>query len=260
MNATLHKKIILKNGLSASVIRNAGFDGFFTPFVNRKQTAENAEQAEKNGLLYWGLHAPFAHVNGLWEGEVAAFAADFTASVDAAAENGIKHLVTHLTFQNAPPPFCERGARVLAELFAYAAARGAVVDVENMEIPQHVLQILHLGGSLCYDSGHAFAYTPDVDWLSSFRPQTLHLHDNFGMSGAQPSCEDDLHLLPFDGDIDWRDVCAKLKAKHFDGDVVLEVKKSRSDRYVSLSDEQFVALAYARATRLSAMLWDEDLS
>ena len=48
-------------------IRDAGFDSFFTGSFDEKQTDFFKENAEKLGLLYESVHAPFHGINCMWE-------------------------------------------------------------------------------------------------------------------------------------------------------------------------------------------------
>ena len=68
----------------------------------------------------------------------------------------------------------------------------------------------HVG--YCWDSGHDHCYPHKTDFLERYghRLMMTHLNDNFGVRdpGGIPSGKDDLHFLPFDGNIDWQ---AELK-------------------------------------------------
>ena len=82
-----------------------------------------------------------------------------------------------------------------------------------------------------------------------------HLHDNFGLrdAGGMPSTHDDLHLLPYDGTIQWDKVLCKLqKAKRQD---ILNFELKTTCRsnvptdllYANLSLEDFIKKAGERA-------------
>ena len=69
-----------------------------------------------------------------------------------------------------------------------------------------------MGIGICWDTGHAhingIKQSEALKYIGS-RLKTLHLNDNFG--------EDDIHLAPFMGTIDWADVMQGLGAIGYDG-------------------------------------------
>ena len=96
----------------------------------------------------------------------------------------------------------------------------------------------------CYDSGHENCKHPNADCLSRYgqRLFAVHLDDNFGDS--------DLHLLPYDGTINWKvlkkkiDNCKKLNCLTIEGD--FKVDHQKSIIYKDLSADDFLALAYQK--------------
>ena len=74
----------------------------------------------------------------------------------------------------------------------------------------------------------------------------VHLHDN--------DKSDDLHLLPFDGTIDWKYVIKKLKECHYNGPVTLELSY-RYD-YLNMSLDDFYKKGYTIGIRLVKMFED----
>ena len=72
----------------------------------------------------------------------------------------------------------------------------------------------------------------------------LHIHDNMKTVG------EDMHLLPFDGAIDYSILMRQLKDCGFDGTLMIETAKAGKPQYESLSDEQFIKLAAERANKL----------
>ena len=84
-----------------------------------------------------------------------------------------------------------------------------------------------------------------------------HFNDNRGVSGADIDWLDDLHLLPFDGIINWTDLASRLNKCGYNGYLTFELNRYSkpgrhdNDKYSLMSDEQYVAEAYARACRLA---------
>ena len=69
----------------------------------------------------------------------------------------------------------------------------------------------------------------------------VHLHDN--------DKSDDLHLLPFDGTIDWNHVIRKLKECNYNGPVTLEICY-RYD-YLNMSLEDFYNKGFKKGEKLA---------
>lgn len=70
----------------------------------------------------------------------------------------------------------------------------------------------------------------------------LHLQDNGGKHNQ--------HQLPFDGDIDWKDVMRKITLTGYQGATTLE---PMNWDYEDLSIQEFLACAYQRVKRLDDM-------
>ena len=87
----------------------------------------------------------------------------------------------------------------------------------------------------CWDSGHArLAFTragmPDAMRALGSRITCTHIHDNY--------YNRDLHVLPFQGDIDWREQMATLKEIGYKGDLSFETV--RTPRTVAKFDPELV--------------------
>ena len=68
----------------------------------------------------------------------------------------------------------------------------------------------------------------------------VHLHDN--------DQSDDLHLLPFDGTLNWNETIRKLKESNYEGPVTLEIHHHRD--YVQMSVEDFYKKGYEIALKI----------
>ncbi|MDE5830687.1 MAG: sugar phosphate isomerase/epimerase, partial [Clostridia bacterium] len=84
---------------------------------------------------------------------------------------------------------------------------------------------------VCFDAGHWHAFFDDKLDFMAFEDRifAVHFHDN--------DKSDDLHLLPFDGTIDWKKVVTNLKRANYKGAVTLE-PTYRYD-YLNLELEEF---------------------
>ena len=103
---------------------------------------------------------------------------------------------------------------------------------------------------LCWDSGHAHCYNREYDLLGLYghRLMATHLNDNFGMRSEDGSISkyDDLHLLPFDGTLDWDAAIKQLEG--FSGPLTFELSIKNYD----MPPADFFNLAYERACRVAS--------
>ena len=153
-------------------------------------------------------------------------------SVISAYALGARYLVVHPVYRDD-----ERGNIDDAEEFIrinkeayepwieHAEKHGIVILSENLQCgacsdPRNIARLVVETDSAyfgwCYDTGHAncFGYSPAV--LSECRtvPLSLHIHDNDG--------NDDSHLIPGDGNIDWDMLVNVLADIGYTGDCVME--------------------------------------
>lgn len=76
----------------------------------------------------------------------------------------------------------------------------------------------------------------------------VHLHDN--------DKSDNLHLLPFDGTIDWKYVISKLKECNYNGPITMELCY-RYD-YLKIPLDEFYKVGYERGLQLLNVVEKED--
>lgn len=76
---------------------------------------------------------------------------------------------------------------------------------------------------ICFDTGHAQVASDAVETLERLAPRVvcMHLHDNDG--------ERDLHLSPFKGIIDWKNLLIELVKAEYKGTFTFECKGDMSD-------------------------------
>jgi Sugar phosphate isomerases/epimerases len=99
--------------------------------------------------------------------------------------------------------------------------------------------------AFCYDSGHANAWSKDVDWLSLYgdRLAAVHLHCNNGI--------EDQHIPPFMGTIDWVKIMERIKGSSYDGSLTLETEYRGKEDIDQLED--FHSKSYQKAADLVAL-------
>jgi sugar phosphate isomerase/epimerase len=85
------------------------------------------------------------------------------------------------------------------------------------------------------------------------------LNDNLGIKDFDGNITylDDLHLLPFDGVVDWNGAAARLNKYNYQGELTFELnRKSKPNRYENdgygkISLLEYVTEAYKRACKVA---------
>lgn len=249
--------------------KKVGFDGFFTGYGNDEQIVNIAAAAKREGMIFQSIHAPFHHVDKLWlEGEEGDSALKEIADcIESAAKAGVEIVVSHvwIGFDRPEKPNA-LGLDRYAKLVRLAADRGVKLAFENTEGEDFLAAIMdtfksekHVG--FCWDTGHEQCYNMSKDMTALYGDRLIatHINDNLGVSSfdGHTFWLDDLHLLPFDGIINWTDLAARLNKCGYNGYLTFELNRYSkpgrhdNDKYSLVSDEQYVAEAYARACRLA---------
>jgi len=115
----------------------------------------------------------------------------------------------------------------------------------------------------CWDSGHDHCYPHTIDFLAAFGDRLImtHLNDNLGLRdpAGVPSGLDDLHFLPYDGNLDWTEALHRLSSTPVQKILNFEFKtRSHSQDpgdliYARLSTEEFLSAAGFRARRIAEL-------
>lgn len=238
----------------------AGFNAFFVPWDETRIPLYRAA-ADRYGLEFRSIHsACLAHRIWIAEGLGEAETKRATGELELASECGVPVLVMHPSAGDVPYAPTPLGLRRFERILARAEELGVTVAFENMSNDGALDVLLRAfpSAGYCYDTGHAFAYSGGKDFLPLYGDRIVHthLHDNLGMTGPAPSSLDDLHLLPFDGKIDWSAVARSLAAARYGGILMSEVKytKHLCEACGNPSIPAFYALVRDRLARLSEMI------
>ena len=84
----------------------------------------------------------------------------------------------------------------------------------------------------------------------------LHLHDNIGMNTKtyRASHDDDLHRIPFDGNIDWKKTLSSIKKTAFGGTLMLECDPGHDmELYGRLSVREYYKKSFEGAMKLARL-------
>ncbi len=237
-------------------IKDAGFKKVFVEWYDMDWDPTQKQQvdyARQQGLEVIFAHLGYQNINEIWvEGEAGDAMVDrYCRDIDDCIENGIDLVMMHLSSKFTAPGPNETGLERIRKIVRHGLEKGVRVAFENTKIPgyqEYVLARIPEAGN-CYDSGHCHAHFHDEYDFSLFKDRfyCVHLHDNMG--------EEDEHLLPGDGTIDWPVLMKQLKDNGYDGPLTLELAYHR--QYPEkMSVQEFYKEGYRRGQWLQ-QLWEQ---
>lgn len=240
-------------------IKNAGFKNVFVQWYDENWNYSQEEQVKlckELGLNIIFAHLGYQNINSIWEDGIDGdkLVERYKEDIKKCYENGIIMVVMHLTTKKIAPMYNKIGLDRIKKVTQYAKKLGVKVAFENTKLKGYLEYVLdnikddNVG--ICFDAGHYHVHFNDKFDFEFFRDRifAVHLHDN-DKSG-------DLHLLPFDGTIDWKYVMSKLKENNYNGPVTLEL--AYKDTYLNISLEEFYKIGYQRGTKLLKIIEEDN--
>lgn len=235
-------------------IKKAGFKNVFVQWYNKDLECSQKQQLEyarKLGLNIIFAHLGYQNINTIWEEkeEGNQLVERYKNDIKICKENNITMVVMHLTSKSVAPMYNEIGLNRIKQIVDYAKELDIKVAFENTKIKGYLEYVIknidNDNVGICYDAGHCHAHFDDEFNYELFKNRifAVHLHDN--------DKTDDLHLLPFDGTIDWKNVISKLKESNYEGPITLEL--CYRYEYLNLTLEEFYKKGYDTGIRLAEM-------
>ncbi len=231
-----------------------GFDGVDMSFDSLSAADDSyktvlyaaKQRAVQKNLDIPSCHLPFYMPDPCDKVAMERFARDIRAGIDAAAIMDIPLAVIHPIALHGKRHTAETWTRAnmefLTPICEYAEKKGINLCIENMASSCEVdgdhlygctaAEILSLAEALdvgvCWDFGHANISGRPVNDVLCLKNKlmTVHAHDNNGYT--------DLHIMPFDGRIDWEAVARAHAQIEYNGYINVEVRAGDvpSDSYV----------------------------
>lgn len=244
-----------------------------SPVWSQDLPLENlADCTAKHNMVIQSLHAPHKGIPTLWEPKNPASAhtvKSIADCIDACAEFKIPITVLHgwqgldYRFPEAPLDFAN-----FDYLVDYAGQKQVSIAFENLEGEEYLEALMarydgqaHIG--FCWDSGHDHCYPHKTDFLKAYGHKLImtHLNDNLGLRDplGVPTGNDDLHFLPYDGNIQWESAMGRLKGLPKQEILNFELKKRAASVapedliYESLTREEYFAKAGQRALQIAGL-------
>jgi len=238
------------------MVKKIGYDGFFSDEQSAnffEELKELRKAADELKLEYETSHSTIPGCQTIWsEGTDGDHYIDILKNnIDHCHKLSIPILVVHVQPDLKNGPSFETGIRRLESIVRYAEEKNVKIAFENINSPEYLLETLeHFNTSnvgFCYDCGHEACHTPGIRYLPKIGNRLLctHIHDNDHKS--------DLHLIPFDGEIDFKKMCQELKACNYEGNITLEL--CYSEKYKKELDEyDFMKKSFESAQKIKSLL------
>lgn len=236
-------------------IKNAGFKNVFVQWYDEDWEYSQEQQVRLCKELGFNIifaHLGYQNINTIWEAGIDGdnLVERYKRDIKNCKLNGIPMVVMHLTSKKKAPMYGEIGLNRIRKIVQYAKEQNVKVAFENTKIKGYLEYVLdnikdeNVG--ICLDAGHYHVHFDDEFNFEFFKDRifAVHLHDN--------DKSDDLHLLPFDGTIDWKYVMNKLKECNYNGDITMELCY-RYD-YLDMSLDDFYKIGYERGMQLAKLI------
>ena len=250
------------------LFKEVGFDGFFPMFYKGKDLKELKNIADNEGMLFQSVHAPFGGMQFMWfdEGMSQHAVNELVECIEKTAEVGVPIVVMHAVIGCMDRMPTDLGFRNIDFLVKTAEKCGVKLAFENTEGEQFLSAVMdrYKGNpcvGFCWDTGHEMCYNHGQDMLGLYGDRLLctHFNDNLGIKDYDGAITflDDLHLLPFDGVVDWRKVAKRLNQHNYQGELTFELnRKSKPDRhendgYGKMELLEYLTEAFKRACRVA---------
>ena len=252
------------------LLRKAGFAAVSPVWTKDLDLSAIAAATTEQGMTIQSLHSPAGNTAHLWSSDPALYADlldSILQSIDACSRLGIPILVQH-GWYGFDYSFCQE--RLYFDNFDrivdYAATRGVSIAFENLEGEEFLAALMtryrgNANVGYCWDSGHDHCYPHKLDFLAEFgdRLMMTHLNDNLGLRDplGRPTGDDDLHYLPYDGNLNWDQAIHRLqKAKkldilNFEFKILSHSKNPKDQIYTHLPLQQYLELAGKRARQIA---------
>ena len=239
-----------------------GFEAITTSLINVNEVYNLKNRAEKLGVEFGYLHAPFRAINTMWENGESYLNIynDISEAITSASECGVNAVVTHVSSGWTPPKINDLGLSRFDSLVEFAEKKGVVLAFENLRVPEYLIKIKDRfvkcdNVRFCFDCGHENCYTKDVSWVDIFKEKLIatHIHDNVGVDPHDKTADNDSHWLPLDGNCDYNGIIRRLDKYNYSGPLMLEVFNTARKDYFQMTAESFIKTCYDRITRISKL-------
>lgn len=247
--------------------KRVGINGFFSVYKSDEQIFDLCNHSQKLGLFFQSIHAMHLNMRGLWfdENESNFIAENFKKTIACAHSSGVDRVVMHLYCGFLKENPTKLGINKVSEILETAYKYGVKLCFENLEGANFLEAVLdefkdNPYARFCYDTGHENCYLGKstvekyIDRIS-----VMHINDNLGvrMPSLGINGKDDLHLLPFDGKVDFDRVADIVIKAGLKSELTFELKISKdeaSNKYRQMSFDEYLDLAFSRMKKFANLV------
>lgn len=211
---------------------------------------------KENGLEFENIHAPFSSCNGFWSGDKNlrdSIVKKHIGYIEECSKFHIPLMVMHVTEDFGLKETNSYGIESIKEIVEAGEKNGVKVAIENTDDNFSIHYLLsnikspNLG--LCFDSSHnTIAMNREINLLKLHgdRLFATHISDSDGLK--------DRHWLPYDGNIEWKEIKKYFPVDNYNGYLSMEVFVKAEDKHTT--PEKFLNIAYERISKLNKYLVD----
>ena len=249
-------------------IRHSGFDGIFFDFGRGEKFHRRLSAAKECHTDVVSLHSAFMRCNKLWEADESTedVISEQIECIRACHDNSIPVSVHHvfIGFESHEPT--EAGLYNFDRIVREGERLGVKLAFENTEGIEYFDMVMERykntsAVGFCIDTGHELCYNPGRDLISQYGKKLCftHINDNLGVCRNSVTYLDDLHLLPFDGKVDFDFFAKRLREAGYRGDLTFELSRTskpgrhENDGYAAMKFEDYLREAYSRAEKVASL-------
>ena len=186
-----------------SIYKSMGFThvGFYmdNSYLDGENYKDLFEVASNLGLKVEQVHLDYKNSNMFADNSENEFFNYLENKINEGVKYGVKHLIVHASKGDNPPPISHFSLNKLVYFDKMLNGSDTKLCFENVRNNSNINDVINLklnNIGMCYDSGHAHAYSNEVELLSKYGSIICctHLHDNIGQ---------DTHQIIGSGSIDW---------------------------------------------------------
>lgn len=240
----------------AEAVRLMAENGFSATFADSED--ESLERyislCRDAGIACETLHAPYDRINDMWfEGEAGENMLErLINALETCARFEVPTAIVHLSSGDDAPRINDLGYSRYAALMERADSLGVTVAYENQRKLANLAFAFEVfpTARFCWDTGHEACFARGLRFMPLFGDKlcALHIHDNNGEHNA------DLHMLPFDGKLDFDAIAGYLAKSSYTGTLMLEVIAGKTPLYLPMTPGEYYARAASAASRLCDMI------
>lgn len=200
------------------------------------------------------FHAPFKGLNCIWESGNAGekMLSSLLTGVDICVKYGVQLMVAHVSNGRPMPEISKIGLDRYDRLMRYAKEQGITVAFESHRYVENVKYIMerYPEAGFCLDTGHEDAFTPGIRYMPIWGDRLVATH----ISDNEYVCDKDMHMLPFDGHIDFDKTAREIALSGRDVTLMLEIKPDNHERYKNVSISDYYTAAANSIRRFARMV------